>query len=97
MRILAAGGELVDADTVVAIVIGVVSGVVGTLGLLDRRRKEITATWKELAEARGSTVAEQDQRIAKLEARLDLFQSGFIRDLAHEVTAAVVEAIGDRT
>lgn len=87
----------VSGGQIVAFVIGVVSSGSIVLGLVDKRRREITQTWRELAEAKTAEANDCDERMTKLEARVDLLQSSFVDRLAEHVAQAVVKAVhGER-
>jgi len=83
----------VAGTQVVAFVVGSVTTGSIVLGLVDKRRREITQTWRELAEAKTAEANDCDERMTKLEARVDLLQSNFVDRLATHVAQAVVEAV----
>lgn len=81
----------------------VVSGVVGAatsaallLGILDKRRKDISNTWKELYEAKKEENSELENRLTRCEARVEFFESAFIRKVAQGVTDAIIHELDER-
>ncbi len=80
----------VTAQGLAGYVVAAVAGGVTVAGVFDRRRKEITATWKELAEAKAALTDEQDRRLATLEAKVEILQSSFMAEMVSAVASGVV-------
>mgnify|MGYP007071606388 CR=1 FL=1 len=90
---IAVMGWEVAGSQLVAFVVGGVTAGSAVLGLVDKRRREITQTWRELAEAKTAEASDCDERMTKLEARVDLLQSSFVDRIATHVAQAVLEAV----
>lgn len=95
MIVLAAVGGLGWSSIGYAIGLSVVVGAVIAL-VLDKRRRDLVELWKGLYEAKDVENRELQRRVDTLEARLNLFQSDFITNLAQGVTEAIIRIMDER-
>lgn len=86
----------IGPSQIVSAVVGCVSAAVILLGIFDKRRKDISQTWKDLYEAKSVELTERDKRLARLEAEVDLLKSDFSKNLADGVTTAILRILDDR-
>jgi len=86
----------VGGDQVVSFLVGAV--VVGgtAIGLYDKRKRELSDTYKNLYDAKKEEVAELRAELAGVKAQVDLLMSDFTRKLAEGVTDAIVRIFEER-
>lgn len=81
----------IGPEAVVSAIVVAIPAIGATAAIVDKRRKDLTDLWKGLYEAQKVANEEQEAKIVRLEARVNLFESNFI----HEVAAGVAGAIKD--
>jgi len=72
-----------------AALIGAIGAGGAAIGVYDKRRRELTETYKGLYEAKTELVSQLETKVARLEARIDFFESDYMR----KFTEGIVEAV----
>jgi outer membrane murein-binding lipoprotein Lpp len=83
----------IGIETLIAALVGALAGAPIIASAFDRRREQVSSTWRELAEGRAAQVDELTTKVAHLEAKVDLLASNFVSQMAHEVASAVMETM----
>lgn len=87
----------ITSEVLIAAIVGLVTGGAAVLSVLDRRRRDITQTWKELAEAKSAQNDELVRRVTSLETRVDVLQSAWADDLSTTIADRVVAHLDARS
>lgn len=78
-------------NEIIAAALGIFIAIPTTLTLYSQRKQTEANIWKGLYHALKESSGEQDIRITKLEAKVELLQSGFVEEIATSVTKASLE------
>lgn len=82
-------GAEVSATEIWSFLIGGLTFGAAAIGIYDKRKRELTETYKQLYEAKSDKVEELEREVRGLKAQVDLLMSDFTAKLAVGITDAL--------
>lgn len=83
----------VSAQAIVSFFLGALGVGGAAISIYDKRKRELTQTYKDLYEAKSAEVEVLQDKVTRLEARVDFFESGFTKGLAKGVVDAIYQIL----
>jgi len=81
---------------VIAAALGIFIAIPATLAAYSTRKQSEAKIWQGLYHAKEEEGKDRDRRMARLEAKVELFESHFMQQVASGVVEAVIRALDDQ-